>query len=55
MKGDNYVKKKKRGDNTGQGNPPSAEKVKLALLLLELELRLFRDRNEEVRNAFRGN
>ena len=30
-----------------------AEKVKLILLLLELELRLFRDGNEEVRNVFR--
>lgn len=30
-----------------------AEKVKLALLLLELELRPFRDGNEEVRNVFR--
>jgi hypothetical protein len=30
-----------------------AEKVKLVLLLLESELRLFRDGNEEVRNVFR--
>ena len=30
-----------------------AEKVKRILLLLELELRLFRDGNEEVRNVFR--
>jgi len=30
-----------------------AEKAKLILLLLELELRLFRDGNEEVRNVFR--
>ena len=29
------------------------EKVKLALLLLEAELRPFRDGNEEVRNIFR--
>ena len=30
-----------------------AEQVKLVMLLLELELRLFRDGNEEVRNVFR--